>query len=101
MNFAQNLGHKALQAARQRQHTQAFKEQHSARAGIEGSISQAVRRTGMRQARYLGFKKTHLQHILTAAALNLSRISRWLLGEPLAQTRRSAFLRLCQPLPSG
>ena len=36
-----------------------------------------------------GSAKTHLQHILTAAAINLERIYAWLEGIPLAQTRQS------------
>jgi transposase len=38
--------------------------------------------------------KTHLQHIATAAALNLVRSMAWFDGLPRAQTRRSAFVRL-------
>ena len=33
-----------------------------ARAGVEGSLSQGVRIAGLRQARYIGLAKTHLQH---------------------------------------
>ena len=46
--------HEALQEARARQQTEEFKEQYHARAGIEGTISQAVHVTGMRRARYRG-----------------------------------------------
>ena len=35
----------------------------------------------------------HLQHTLTAAALNLVRISQWLQGSERARTRESAFSR--------
>lgn len=38
--------------------------------------------------------KTHLQHVATAAALNLVRSMAWFDGLPRAQTRRSAFARL-------
>jgi transposase len=41
----------AWQAARQRQTTQDFKEQYAARAGVEGTLSQAVRRCGYRATR--------------------------------------------------
>lgn len=54
--------HEAIQAARERQQTTEFKEQYQARAGIEGTISQAVRVTELRKARYRGLAKTKLQH---------------------------------------
>ncbi len=69
--------HLALQAARRRQTTQDFKEQYAARAGVESTLSQAVRRCGYRATRYLGLAKTHLQHVLTAAAINLIRLADW------------------------
>jgi len=84
----------ALQAARQRQETATFKGQYAIRAGIEGTISQAVRATDLRQARYRGLAKTHLQHLLSAAAINLLRASAWLAEIPRALTRQSAFALL-------
>ncbi|MEM6401185.1 MAG: transposase [Cyanobacteria bacterium P01_D01_bin.116] len=47
------------------------------RSGVEGTISQATRAFGMRRCRYRGFEKTRLQHIITAAAMNLVRIWQW------------------------
>jgi len=87
----------ALQAARQRQSEPEFVEQYGKRAGIEGTISQGVRGFGLRRARYIGLAKTHLQHILIAASMNLVRICEWLAGELPAQTRRSRFIALMQP----
>ncbi len=86
--------HKALLAAREREKTEAFSEQYARRAGVEGVISQGVRLCGMRRARYIGLAKTHLQHLLTAMAINLTRVAHWLAGEQPAQTRSSAFVRL-------
>jgi transposase len=86
--------HQALQAARARQDSQAFAATYAVRAGVEGTISQAVRTCGMRRARYVGLPKVHLQHLLTAAALNLVRVAAWLLEPPAARTRTSAFARL-------
>nr|NMG10475.1 hypothetical protein [Brasilonema sp. UFV-L1] len=40
-------------------------------------ISQATRVFGLRRCRYRGFAKTKLQHIITAAAMNLVRIWQW------------------------
>jgi transposase len=36
---------------------------------------------GVRRTRYQGLARTHLQHVATAAAINLSRIANWLIGE--------------------
>lgn len=86
--------HLALQQARQRQLTEDFKVAYRARAGVEGTISQALQLSGLRHARYRGLPKTHLQHLATAAALNLKRSIAWLLDEPFAQTRVSRFAAL-------
>ena len=86
--------HEALQAARRHQQTEDFKVQYAARAGIEGTHAQAVRRAGLRRSRYIGLAKTRLQHIATAAALNLVRINEWCSGTPLAKTRISRFAAL-------
>ena len=86
--------HEAIQAARQRQQTAEFKKQYRARAGIEGTISQAVHAMGMRKARYRGLAKTKLQHSATAAALNVVRLGAWLLDRPRAKTRHSPFLAM-------
>jgi hypothetical protein len=86
--------HETLQAARQREQTEAFKEKYRKRAGVEGTISQAVRVTGLRRSRYIGAAKTHLQNIASAAAINLARIVDWSNGVPFAATRKSRFAAL-------
>ena len=68
----------ALQVARQRQTTPEFKQRYNARAGIEGTLSQAVRISDLRRSRYIGRAKTHLQHVLIAATINLNRVAEWL-----------------------
>ena len=85
--------YEALQAARQQQTTAEFRQRYAARAGIESTHEQAIRRCGLRWCRYLGSAKTHLQHLLTAAAINLVRIADWQ-GKTPAQTRRSRFTAL-------
>lgn len=89
----------ALQVARQREQTETFTKQYAQRAGIEAALSQGVCAFGLRRSRYFGLAKTHLQHVLTAVAINFTRIVRWLDGQPLAKTRKSAFVRLCRPTP--
>ena len=84
----------ALRTARERQQTEAFKLQYQARAGVEGLISQATVTLGMRRSRYRGRDKTHLQHVATASAINLSRAVNWLRGELKAETRISTFAAL-------
>jgi DDE family transposase len=83
--------HEAIQAARQRQETPEFKAQYARRAGIEGTHAQGIRRCGLRRTRYMGLAKTHLQHLITAVALNVVRLGAWWLGAPLAKTRCSPF----------
>lgn len=77
--------HKALQAARERERTEAFKKQYAQQAGVEGTISQGVRAFGLRRTRYIGLEKTHLQHVLSAAAIDLVRVAHWLAGDIPAQ----------------
>ncbi len=88
--------YQALQVARQRQATPEFKTAYNRRAGIEGTLSQGIRAFGLRQARYRGQAKVHLQHVLTASALNLCRVHAWLTEQPRAQTRQAAFVRLAK-----
>ena len=84
----------ALYAARHRQQTPEFREPYRKRAGMEGTLSQGVRRSEMRRSRYIGLARTHLQHLLTAAALNLMRAVAWLTEAPRAKTRPSRFAAL-------
>jgi transposase len=86
--------HEAIQAARQRQETAEFKAQYARRAGVEGTHAQGIRRCGLRQSRYRGLAKTHLQHLCTAVALNVVRLGEWWLGTPQARPRRSPLAAL-------
>lgn len=89
----------ALQAARQRQKTDAFKAVYRTRAGIEGTLSQGTRMGDLRRSRYIGLAKTRLLHLLIAAALNFMRVAAWLAEIPRSRTRRSAFAALA-PMPT-
>ena len=71
-----------------------FKKQYRRRAGVEGSISQGVRSFHLRSCRYIGLAKTHLQHILIAAAMNMTRIVCRLRGDRHARTRITPFSAL-------
>ncbi len=86
--------YEALCAAREREKTRDFVEVYANRSGIEGTVSQGVRTCGLRRTRYRGFAKTHLDHMLTATALNCLRLSGWFAGSPKATTQHSRFARL-------
>ena len=62
---------------REREVTAEFKKRYAARAGIEGTFSQADRVVGLRRTRYIGLAKTHLQHVVTAAATTVLRLVAW------------------------
>ena len=91
--------HEARSRRRTEQSTPAFQQRYALRAGIEGTISQAVRTTRLRRTPYQGQPKTHLHHVAIAAGLNLKRISAHLyaqsLGKPSRPARpKSPFARL-------
>jgi transposase len=94
LTFPLQAQYEALLEARQRQETEEFREEYATRAGIEGTISQAVFSLGMRRTRYRGLAKTHLQHVVTAAAINVQRIIDWLWETPRSTTRVGHFARL-------
>lgn len=90
---------RALEKARRRAETKEYAKLYAQRAGIEGTISQTVRSSGLRRARYVGLSKTHFQHLATAVATNVVRLINWLTDVPLAKTRRSAFVKLMSAEP--
>lgn len=94
LHVRSQAAHEALQARRHEQDTPAFRQDYQTRAGIEGTLSQAIRGMGMRRARYDGLHKTHLEHVLTAVAINVVRIDAVLTHTPRGRTRRSNFTRL-------
>src|SRR3712207_9321385 len=73
--FRSRAEYEALRAARERLTTKEGRRCYARRAGIEGTLSQGVRAFGLRRSRYRGLARTHLQHVATAAALNLERLS--------------------------
>lgn len=82
-----SLHFEAIVKRRQEQKTDAFKRTYAQRAGIEGTISAAVRAHGARRSRYIGHSKTALQELLIASAINLKRAARWLMGDRPGTTR--------------
>jgi transposase len=86
--------YQALQARRAEEATPRYTASYSKRAGIEGTISQGVRRSGLRRSRYLGLARTHLGHVLTAAAVDFVRVADWVAETPRARTRQPRFVSL-------
>ncbi|MFG2912370.1 transposase, partial [Kitasatospora sp. NPDC048298] len=66
--------HTARTRIQAEQDTPEWRQAYRARAGIEGTISQAVRGPGLRRSRYRGLTKTHLQNVLTGIAINIRRL---------------------------
>jgi transposase len=89
--------YEALQQNRRQKKTQELQREYRQRAGIEGALSPGVRAFGLRKARYWGIAKTRLQHLATAAAMNLERLADWLAGVDRETTRRSIFTRVMRP----
>ena len=90
--------HEILQQMRQAQTTESFQQRYAARSGIEGTLSQGIRAFGLRRCRYIGYAKTHLQHLITATAMNVARLVNWWHEMPLAHTRCSQFATLAPNL---
>jgi DDE family transposase len=86
--------HEALGTARGRLATKEGRRLYARRAGIEGTISQGVRAFGLRRSRYRGLARTRLQHVATAAAIDLQRLAAWFRAIPRAATRTSRFATL-------
>jgi transposase len=65
-----------LMARRAEAQTPTFRDKLKTRAGIEATLSELVRRHGLRRHRYRGHAKRHFEHLLKAAACNLKRLAR-------------------------
>ena len=93
--------HQALVSRREEQRTPAFLQRYNRRAGIEGTISQAMRIARMWRSPYSGLQKTHLHHVALAAGINLIRIGAHLQalarGKPSRHPRPTSHLARLQP----
>lgn len=65
-----------LAARRAEAQTPAFKARLRARAAIEATLSELVRKHGLRRHRYRGTAKRHFENLLKATACNLKRLVR-------------------------
>ncbi len=85
--------HGLQQANRAAQKDKDWQARYTVRAGVEGTINQAVD-LGIRRARYRGIEKTRLQHVFIACAINLIRLNAYWNGHMLDRTRTSHIGRL-------
>lgn len=88
-----------LQAARQRQQTDEFKEVYTQRPAVERKIAE-LSEHGAKQARYLGSVKNLLQAQWTGAAINLKRLLKLLQGD-LSRMRHILISNQLEPSPTG
>jgi transposase len=93
--------YQALQAARQREATEAFQAEYARRAGIEGTISRGTRGTRLRRTHDIGLRRVRLGHVLTAVGLNVLRLGEWFLETAPAKTRITPFARLMAHAPAA
>ncbi|MFI1769712.1 transposase [Streptomyces sp. NPDC020800] len=84
---ARNVGfppreHRDLQVrVRTEQQTPEWKALYAVRSGMEGTINEFTHGHGMHHCRYRGQPKAHLQHVFTAIAVNIERLS----GRPVTE----------------
>ena len=82
----------ALQARnRADQQDPAWHKRYAVRSGVEGTVCELARGHGMRHCRYRGQPKAHLQHVLTAIAVNIERLSQLPPGESTSPRPPTAF----------
>lgn len=60
---------------RAEQQTPDWKARYAVRSGVEGTINEFAHGHGMRHCRYRGQPKAHLQHVFTAIAVSIERLS--------------------------
>ncbi|MFE2188745.1 IS1182 family transposase [Streptomyces sp. NPDC059455] len=60
---------------RTEQQTPQWKARYAIRSGVEGTVNEFAHGHGMRRYRYRGQGKAHVQHVLTAIAVNIERLS--------------------------
>ena len=89
--------YEALKTSREKLSGEDGKREYKRRAGIEGTLWQAVRRGTLRRSRCRGLQKTHLQQAATAAAgSNVLRTVNYLNQAPTAKTRVSRLAGLAR-----
>ncbi|MEU1284438.1 transposase [Kitasatospora sp. NPDC005856] len=79
------------------QKTDTWQAKYALRAGVEGTINQALDVTRLRRARYRGLPKVNLQQAYSATAINVIRLdAHW--AEGPRRPRNSRLTRLAHQL---
>jgi hypothetical protein len=86
--------HDTVEHARTEQITDEWKQRYATRAGVEGTIHQAVAVTDVRRSRYIGLPKTRLSHVFAATAINLIRLDAWWTSTTPTRPRITHLARL-------
>ncbi|XUL85526.1 IS1182 family transposase [Streptomyces galilaeus] len=85
VNFLPRHLHELLIRHRADQHDHEWRRLYASRSGVEGTVNEFVNNHQMRRCRYRGLARTHVQHVLTAIAVNIERLAQ---QEPAASTHR-------------
>jgi hypothetical protein len=81
--------------AQRAQDTDQWRTTYNIRAGIEGTVSQAVRGPDLRHSRYRGLPKAHLQNVFIGMALNIRRLGAHFNTKPQPTRRPTRIHQLC------
>jgi len=76
---------------RANQQDPAWHKRYAVRSDVEGTVCELARGHGMRHRRYLGQPKAHLQHVLTAIAVIIERLSQLPPGQSTSPRPPTAF----------
>ncbi|WP_425824708.1 transposase [Streptomyces fractus] len=79
VNFLPHHLHQIQTRNRAVQHDPSWQRLYASRSGIEGTMDALVNDHQMRRCRYRGVAKAHVQHALTAIAINIDRLRRHLI----------------------
>ncbi|WP_016825817.1 IS1182 family transposase [Streptomyces viridosporus] len=75
VNFLPRHLHEIQARNRTDQQDLQWKRLYASRSGVEGTVHELVSGHRARRCRYHGTAKTHVQHVLTAIAINIERLS--------------------------
>ncbi len=94
LNFQPRASFEALKHTRKFIASEEGQQEYRIRAGVEGTIAQAVGAFGGRRSRYRGQSKTHFQQLMIASAINMVRIDNFLQDKPKGKAYTSRFAKL-------
>jgi transposase len=94
LTFPEQAVFERSEKRRTEQKEKAFHDKYRILPGIEGTMSEDTFVLGMRRVSYRRLDKTHLQHVLTATAMNLTRAMNWLTKPAKSKTRTTRLARL-------